>query len=152
MPAGPDAWTGLALIACAVLVTVMVSAGVRLRMLERRTAASGADPKMLDRLVAVERDLGAAARRLEHVAARIDHVTQQAERSVQRVGVVRYDAFQGAGGQLSFSLALLNERQDGVVLSVLNGREGARAYAKPVSGGRSTLTLSEEEQRAIAQA
>lgn len=152
MPAGPDVWTGLVLIACAALATAIVSAGARLRTLERRVAVSGGDPKLVERLVAAERDLGAAARRLEHLAARVDQVTQQAERSVQRVGVVRYDAFQGAGGLLSFSLALLNGRQDGVVLSVLNGREGARAYAKPVSAGRSTLTLSEEERRAIAQA
>ncbi|MGH2375803.1 MAG: DUF4446 family protein [bacterium] len=152
MPAGPDTWTGLALIACAVLATAVASAGARLRMLERRVAVASGDPRMLERLIAVERDLGAAARRLEHLATRVDEAAQQAQRSVQRVGVVRYDAFHGAGGQLSFSLALLNERHDGVVLSVINGRDGARAYAKPVSGGRSTLTLSEEEQRAISQA
>ncbi|HET8679844.1 MAG TPA: DUF4446 family protein [bacterium] len=151
MPAGPDTWTGLALIACAVLATAVVSAGARLRMLERRAVASG-DPRILERLIAVERDLGAAARRLEQMASRVDEAVERAQRGVQHVGVVRYDAFQGAGGQLSFSLALLNGRHDGVVLSVINGRDGARAYAKPVSGGRSTLTLSEEEQRAIAQA
>lgn len=151
MPAGPDIWTGLALIACALLATALVSAGARLRMLERRAVTSD-DPRILERLSAVERDLGAAARRLEHLASKVDEAVQQGLRGVQRVGVVRYDAFQGAGGQLSFSLALLNARHDGVVLSVINGREGARAYAKPVSGGRSTLTLSEEEQRAIAQA
>ncbi|MGQ0549384.1 MAG: DUF4446 family protein [Armatimonadota bacterium] len=151
MSAGPDAWTALALIACAVLATAIVSAGARLRTLERRVAVTTGDPKILERLVTVERDLGTAARRLEQLAARVDEAVQQAERSVQRVGVVRYDAFHGAGGQLSFSLALLNKRQDGVVLSVINGRDGARAYAKPVSSGRSTLTLSEEEQRAIAQ-
>lgn len=150
MPAGPDVWTGLALIACAALATAMISVGARLRRLERSSGVFGSDPKVPDRLVAFERDLAAAARRLEQLAARVDQVAQQTERSVQRVGVVRYDAL-GAGGQLSFSLALLNERQDGVVLSVLNGRDGARGYAKPISGGRSTLTLSEEEQRAIAQ-
>lgn len=139
------------MIACAVLATAIVSAGARLRILERRAAVAGGDAKIQERLVALERDLAAASRHLERLTTRVDVVAHQAERSVQRVGVVRYDAFQGAGGQLSFSLALLNERQDGVVLSVLNGREGARAYAKPVSGGRSTLTLSEEEQRAIAQ-
>lgn len=151
MPAGPDTWTGLALVVCTVLATALVSAGARLRMLERRAVASG-DPRILERLVAIERDLGAAVRRLEQLASKVDEAVQQGQRGVQRVGVVRYDAFQGAGGQLSFSLALLNARHDGVVLSVINGREGARAYAKPVSGGRSTLTLSEEEQRAIAQA
>lgn len=151
MPAGPDTWTGLALIACAVLATALVSAGACLRMLERRAVAS-ADPRILERLVAIEHELATAARRVEQLASKVDEAVQQSQRSVQHVGVVRYDAFQGSGGQLSFSLALLNARHDGVVLSVINGRDGARAYAKPVSGGRSTLTLAEEEQRAIAQA
>ena len=113
---------------------------------------SGNDPRTSERLAALERDIVAASRRLEHLSSRVDQLDEQAERSLQRLGVVRYDAFQGLGGQLSFSLALLNGRADGVVLSMLNGREGARAYAKPVSGGRSTFTLSEEEQRAITQA
>jgi hypothetical protein len=152
MPAGPDAWTGLALVACAVLATAIVSLAARLRNLERRLAGAGGDPRAAERLAAVERDLGAASRRLEHLAARSDQLTEQAQHSVRHVGVVRYDALKGLGGQLSFSVALLDGHRDGVVLSVLNGREGARAYAKPVSGGRSTFTLSEEEQRAITQA
>jgi hypothetical protein len=55
------------------------------------------------------------------------------------------------GGQLSFSLALLDGKRDGVVFSILNDRGGARAYAKPVTGGVSSFTLSVEEQQAIAQ-
>lgn len=152
MPAGPDAWTGLALVACAVLATAIVSLAARLRNLERRLAGAGGDPRAAERLAAVERDLGAASRRLEHLAVRSDQLTEQAQHSVRHVGVVRYDALKELGGQLSFSVALLDGHRDGVVLSVLNGREGARAYAKPVSGGRSTFTLSEEEQRAITQA
>jgi hypothetical protein len=152
MATGPDTWTGLVLIACAVLATAIVSAGARLRALERRGTVPGNDPRTSERLAALERDIAAAARRLEHLSSRVDQLNEQAERSLQRLAMVRYDAFQGLGGQLSFSLALLNARADGVVLSMLNGREGARAYAKPVSGGRSTFTLSEEEQRAITQA
>lgn len=71
---------------------------------------------------------------------------------VQRVGVVRYDAYQDVGGQLSFSVALLDGRSDGVVVSVLNGREGARGYAKAIVAGDPAVTLSEDEARALAQA
>ncbi len=152
MPAGPDAWTGLALIACAVLATAIVSLAARLRELERRLGSGRGDPRALERLAATERDLSAASRRLEDLAARADQLAEQAQHNLQRVGVVRYDALKELGGQLSFSVALLDGRRDGVVLSVLNGREGARAYAKPVSAGRSTFALSEEEQRAITQA
>lgn len=154
MPGGTDSlilYILLLNVALAALVVVMV---IRLRALSRRIAAAGGDPRILDRLAAAERDLGAAASRLEHLNTRTDRLGEQTARCLQRVGLVRYDAFKELGGHLSFSVALLDSRQDGVVVSVLNDRDGARAYAKPIAGGRSATasTLSEEEQRAIAQA
>lgn len=134
-----------------VLAALVVVLLLRVRGLARRLAGSGGDPRALDRLAAAERELSAAVRRLDHLAGRVDRLGEQTARCLQHVGLVRYDAFKGLGGHLSFSVALLDARQDGVVLSVLNGREGARAYAKPVTGGQSTFTLSEEEQRAIAE-
>ena len=71
---------------------------------------------------------------------------------VGTVGLTRYDAFDDAGGQLSYSAAFLDEAGDGVVLSTLNGRAETRSYAKPVRGGRSEHHLSEEERAAIAMA
>lgn len=73
-------------------------------------------------------------------------------RTVQRVGLVRYDAFEDMGGRLSFSLALLDEAGDGVVVTSINGRQDTRVYAKPVSRGASDHNLSDEEAEAIAQA
>lgn len=73
-------------------------------------------------------------------------------RCVQRVGLVRYDAFEGSGGRLSFSLALLDGRGDGVVLSVLASREGSYAYAKALRDGVPSHPLSEEEKQAISAA
>jgi hypothetical protein len=69
--------------------------------------------------------------------------------AVQRVSLLRYDAFEDVGGRLSFSCALLNERGDGVVVTSINGRQDTRVYAKPVQGGTSDHNLSEEEERAI---
>jgi len=63
--------------------------------------------------------------------------------------LVRYNAFDKTGSDLSFSLALLNDHADGFVLTSIFGREDSRVYAKPISGGKSGYTLSEEENMAI---
>jgi hypothetical protein len=73
-------------------------------------------------------------------------------RSVQHVALVRYNPFQDTGGDQSFALALLDKRGDGVVVSSLHGRTMTRYYAKPVKGGTSALSLSEEEVQAVQQA
>jgi hypothetical protein len=72
--------------------------------------------------------------------------------SVQRVALLRYDAFEDVGGRLSFSCAMLDEHGTGVVLTSINGRQETRVYAKPISEGRSSYNLSSEEEEAIRQA
>jgi hypothetical protein len=72
--------------------------------------------------------------------------------AVQRVSLIRYDAFEDVGGRLSFSCALLDERGDGVVVTSINGRQDTRVYAKPVVRGASEHNLSEEEVEAIRDA
>lgn len=72
--------------------------------------------------------------------------------AIQKMAVVRFDAFEDVGGKLSFSAALLNEHGDGVVISAINGRQESRTYAKPVRKGTSTYNLSTEEEEAIARA
>ncbi|MGH8907071.1 MAG: DUF4446 family protein [Egibacteraceae bacterium] len=71
---------------------------------------------------------------------------------VSRIGTVRYDAFDDMGGRLSFSIALLDERGDGAVLTAINGRTETRAYAKAIAAGESRHNLSQEEIAAITQA
>ena len=71
---------------------------------------------------------------------------------VQRVGLVRYDAFEEMGGHLSFSAALLDAAGNGVVITSINGRQDTRCYAKPIRGGASEHNLSVEEEAAIRQA
>ncbi len=70
----------------------------------------------------------------------------------QGIGMVRFNAFEGVGSDLSFSFALLDGHRDGVVLSSLFGRDESRIYAKPVKDGRSTYQLTAEEKEAVRQA
>src|SRR5205823_5030657 len=70
-------------------------------------------------------------------------------RAVQRVGLVRFDAFEDLGGMLSFAVAMLDKEGSGVVLSSINGRNETRIYAKPVEHGASRIDLSGDEEEAI---
>lgn len=71
---------------------------------------------------------------------------------IQKVGIVRYSAFKDTGSDLSFTVALLDEENSGVVFNGIYSREMSNIYAKPVKNGNSTYTLSEEETEAIRRA
>ena len=98
-------------------------------------------------------------RRLDTVAERVDALNRLhhdleglAQRSIQKVGVVRFNPFADTGGDQSFAVALLDAEGNGVVLSSLHGRADTRIFAKPVRAGRSKHALSDEEQDAIRKA
>ena len=69
--------------------------------------------------------------------------------SYQKVGLVKYDAFNEMGGKLSFSLAMLNGKDDGFVLNAVHSREGCYTYIKEIVGGNSIIVLADEEQEAL---
>ena len=142
-----------------VLGVLLLMQGSRLRRLERqfRALMKGAGAATLTMSLG---DLVAdQAERLETARADIDVLRKRVSgleapvaRSVQCIGVVRYNPFGDTGGDQSFAVALLDQRGDGVVISSLHGRTATRFYAKPVKEGASQLTLSEEEVQAIQQA
>ena len=72
--------------------------------------------------------------------------------ALRHVAVIRYDAFTDTGGQLSWSLALLDDSGSGVVLTSIQGRNESRTYAKNVAGWASETQLSPEEEDAITNA
>jgi hypothetical protein len=76
----------------------------------------------------------------------------QQETCVQRMGYVRFNAFEDVGGEQSFALALLDAKNNGVVISNLFSRVDSRVYAKRINGGRSEHTLSGEEREAVDKA
>ena len=74
------------------------------------------------------------------------------ETSYQKCGIVKYDAFQQMGGQLSFSLALLNENNDGFVLNSVHSTDGCYSYTKEIRNGECAISLGEEEKQALDKA
>lgn len=72
------------------------------------------------------------------------------EKTFQKIGIVKYDAFKQMGGQLSFSLALLDENNDGFVLNSVHSTEGCYTYTKEIRGGACEISLGEEEQEALS--
>lgn len=82
----------------------------------------------------------------------IKNIDNDLNRCIQKIGIVRYNAFQDTGSDLSFALALLDEKNNGVVLNGIYSREMSNIYAKPVENGKSKYTISEEENLAIEKA
>ena len=82
----------------------------------------------------------------------INDINTNMANCIQKIGIVRYNAFKDTGSDLSFALALLDENNNGVVLNGIYSREMSNIYAKPVENGKSKYTISEEEQEAIQKA
>ena len=67
----------------------------------------------------------------------------------QKVGMVKYDAFHEMGGKLSFSLALLDQKNDGFIINAMHSREGCYTYIKEIVNGNSIIVLADEEKEAL---
>ena len=74
------------------------------------------------------------------------------EHVFQKIGLIKYDAFQQMGGKLSFSLALLDENNNGFILNSVHSTEGCYTYTKEIKNGECAISLGEEEQQALDMA
>lgn len=70
----------------------------------------------------------------------------------QKMGLIKYDAFNEMGGKLSFSLAMLDKRNNGYIINAMHTREGCYTYIKEIVDGNSIIVLSEEEKKALDRA
>ncbi len=96
--------------------------------------------------------LGGVDSELRDIVARTVDLEVRGRRAVQRVGLVRFNPFDDTGSNQSFALALLDDDDDGIVLSSLHSRQSTRLYLKPIIGGRCEAPLSGEEAEAVAVA
>ncbi|MBF4768446.1 DUF4446 family protein [Nocardioides agariphilus] len=125
---------GLACVLLAALVAVLIVVVTRSRAARRPTGIDAVPEDVL-------------GLRQEVAALRAE-----ARGALRHLSVVRYDAFEDMGGHLSWSLALLDDSGDGVVLTAIHGRSDARTYAKNVTGWRGDQQLSPEEEEALSGA
>ena len=107
---------------------------------------------VLELLTAQRAELTVLRERLTANEALLRRTRDDVASSLRHVAVVRYDAFADVGGRLSFSAAVVDDAGDGLVLSSIAGRSGARTYLKGLSRGRADAELSIEERRAVRAA
>lgn len=136
-------------------LVVVVALAVRVGRLLRTYDALVAGDEDASFVAAVGRQTRAGERLRADVAQLREELTAvrgELSGAVRHVAVVRYDAFGDMGGLLSFSVALLDDAADGLVLSSINARSETRTYVKGVQAGTSEQTLSPEELEAIGKA
>ena len=82
----------------------------------------------------------------------IQSLYKKFEGAFQKVGIVKYDAFNQMGGQLSFSLALLDENDNGFILNSVHSTDGCYSYTKEIKNGLCDISLGDEEKHALDMA
>ena len=83
------------------------------------------------------------------IKANILNVERQLNMCVQNIGMVRYNAFDDVGSELSFAIAMLDNEDNGFVINSIYGRTSSNVYAKTIENGTSKVTLSDEEIKAV---
>jgi hypothetical protein len=142
--------------ACAAGAALAIAAYIALQI--RRIRASqqvllgGGKDDLVDFAVSLQGRMDDLHGAVDEVAAALSRVDKRVDGSVTNTSLVRYDAYEGAGGHQSASIALLDASRSGVVLSAIQGRDYARIYVKELDRGQPNVALSPEEQEAVEKA
>lgn len=145
---------GLCIVTLLLLISTIVLAG-RLARLSRRRSVKIEEGKLSDIVGCLEDNANALSEvqaRLEDTRAALSEQGKALEGCLQKVGIVRFNAFNDVGGEQSFAVVLLDSQANGIALSGLYGRQDSRVYAKAIFKGQGERPLSDEEQQALAKA
>src|SRR5436189_388667 len=112
----------------------------------------GGKADLVDFAVSLQGRIDDLNRAVDEIAAGLSRVDRRVDTAVTKTSLVRYDAYEGAGGHQSASIALLDAARTGVVVSAIQGRDYARIYVKELERGRPSVALSPEEQEAVERA
>ena len=95
-----------------------------------------------ERIEALEKSNEEKDRQIESIFENLQHV-------YQKTGLVKYDAFREMSGKLSYAVALLDKEDNGILVNSMYSREGCYSNVKTISGGKCSIEMSEEEQKAL---
>jgi len=112
----------------------------------------GGTGDLVDFAVSLQGRIDDLHRAVDEIAAGLVRVDRRADESVRNVSIVRYDAYEDTGGHQSASLAVLDSRRTGVVVTAIQGRDYARIYMKELDRGKASVALSPEEAEAVERA
>ena len=153
--ASTAAWIAIA--ACAVaavalLVVLWLLARLHRMREAQMTLLGGGKADLVDFAVSLQGRIDDLHRAVDEVAGALARVDRRVDGAVTNTSVIRYDAYEGAGGHQSASLAFLDAARSGVVVSAIQGRDYARIYVKELDHGKAPVALSPEEQEAVERA
>jgi hypothetical protein len=152
--------TLVAVIAVAAAAGALVALGLalafylklrRVRKAQTVLLGSGKDD-LVDFAVSLQARIDDLHRAVDEVGAALSRLDRRIDGCLSHTSIVRYDAYEDAGGHQSASLAFLDAVRSGIVVSAIQGRDYARIYVKQLDRGRATVALSPEEQEAVERA
>jgi hypothetical protein len=123
----------------------------RVREAQKVLIGRGKDD-LVDFAVSLQGRIDDLHRAVDEVAAGLSRIDKRVDGCLSHTSIVRYDAYEDAGGHQSASMAFLDAARSGVVVSAIQGRDYARIYVKELDRGRPSLALSPEEQEAVDRA
>lgn len=142
--------------AAAAFVALLLAVAFFLKLRRVREAQTvllgGGRDDLVDFAVSLQARIDDLHRSVEEVGLGLSGVDKRIDGCLSHTSIVRYDAYEGAGGHQSASLAFLDAARSGVVVSAIQGRDYARIYVKELDRGRAPIALSPEEQEAVERA
>lgn len=155
MSASTAGWIAIGAAVAALLALLAALAACvalrRVRAAQRVLLGSGKDD-LIDFAISLQTRIDDLHGAVDDVAVALSRIDRRVDACLSRLAIVRYDAYEDGGGHQSVSVAFLDSLRSGLILSAIQGRDYARIYVKELDRGRSTATLSPEEQEAVERA
>lgn len=149
----------LIVLAMGALIVVLIVIGIVLAVRCRKLRNRYEDFMQGENGQSMEQYLKAYIQKIEKIRAeeqdsetRMENFLKEFENTFQKFGLVKYDALDGMGGKLSFTLAMLNKKNTGFVLNAVHSNEGCYTYIKEIIEGNSVVILGAEEREAVDMA
>ena len=155
MPLSTAEWIAIgACVAAGIALLVAGLAWGKLRAVRssQLVLLGGGKQDLVDFAVSLQGRMDDLHRAVDEIAAGLSRVDRRVDTTVSKTSLVRYDAYEGAGGHQSASIAFLDAGRSGVVLTAIQGRDYARIYVKELDHGRPSVALSPEEEQAVERA
>ena len=149
-------WIGMATIVLVIAVLVYcVILHIRLGSLKKKYDffMQGDNGASLERKLSVEvSEIRDAAKGLESLLTEQAAIRNTQSNTIQKIGFIKYNAFENIGNDLSFALTLLDGNNNGICISSIYGRSESRIFSKPIEKGKSLVSLSQEELESLNEA
>lgn len=145
----------LVALVCAALIVAVVALVqiVKLKKRYNKAMGEGEETKSLEEKFKEFYETSAEIKeKYDKISEAVMDLSKNMDKCVQKVGIIRYNPFDEAGGNLCFAIALLDSENNGIILNGIHSRTGCYTYAKPVEMGVSEYVLSEEEMQALNMA